>query len=323
MKKVWLNIEIFNKDFITTALECGVKTFLVSDQVVGEEILKLAKVEIILRKDIIFYEYQNQSDEDKILDISRDNNLVLESKTWEIIPWENLIAKGAKFFVFVKNIDDIKNALKVLEIGVYGVIINTVDRDILKEILKKVYFKKSINLSPAKVTKIKILDSGDRVCVDTCNLMSIGEGLLIGNSSNCLFLVHSESIENSYCSPRPFRVNAGPVHAYVMVNEGKTKYLSEINSGDEVAIVNYKGEVRVGVTGRSKIEVRPLLMVEAISGGTTYSVILQNAETINLVKEDGNPVSVTNLKEGDNVLVYLDTGGRHFGIKIEESIVEK
>ena len=66
---------------------------------------------------------------------------------------------------------------------------------------------------------------GDRVCVDTCTVMGTGEGCLVGNSSQALFLVHAESIENPYVSPRPFRVNAGPVHAYIMAPGGKTRYL--------------------------------------------------------------------------------------------------
>ena len=58
---------------------------------------------------------------------------------------------------------------------------------------------------------------GDRVCVDTCSNLGLGEGMLVGNAANALFLVHAESLENPYVAPRPFRVNAGPVHAYIRV----------------------------------------------------------------------------------------------------------
>ena len=58
---------------------------------------------------------------------------------------------------------------------------------------------------------------GDRACVDTCSQMEQGQGMLVGNSSGGLFLVHAESVENPYVAPRPFRVNAGPVHAYIRV----------------------------------------------------------------------------------------------------------
>jgi len=43
--------------------------------------------------------------------------------------------------------------------------------------------------------------------------------------------VHSESVENPYVEPRPFRVNAGAVHAYIMMPNGKTKYLDELQDG--------------------------------------------------------------------------------------------
>jgi 3-dehydroquinate synthase II len=38
---------------------------------------------------------------------------------------------------------------------------------------------------------------------------------------------------------------------------------------------------------------------------------------------DGNAKSVVNLNAGDKVLVAVEEGGRHFGIKIDESIKEK
>jgi len=51
--------------------------------------------------------------------------------------------------------------------------------------------------------------------------------------------------------------------------------------------------------------------------------VLQNAETIRLTRPDGTPISVAELKEGDEVLGYIETPGRHFGMKVEETITEK
>ena len=258
------------------------------------------------------------------MELSRQKKVILKSDKWEIIPWENLIAKNAKFFVFAKNSAEVKQAIGVLEKGVYGIIIEENNPENLRKIIPLCKQPAiNINLQPANVTHIKLLSSGERVCIDTCNLMQIGEGMLIGNSSECLFLVHSETIENPYCATRPFRVNAGAVHAYIKTELEKTKYLCEINSGDSVLIVNAKGSIREGIVGRSKIETRPLILITAEIENKKYSVILQNAETINLVKEDLSAVSVTNLKEGDKVLVELNRGARHFGMKIEEKIIEK
>ncbi len=130
-------------------------------------------------------------------------------------------------------------------------------------------------------------------------------------------------LESEYVASRPFRVNAGPVHAYVMTPGNKTRYLSEIEAGDEVLTVDKEGNSKTVVVGRVKIEKRPLMLVEAEYNGIILRTLLQNAETIRLVKEDGTPISVSELKVGDKIMIYLDPNARHFGMAIEESIIEK
>jgi 3-dehydroquinate synthase II len=66
-----------------------------------------------------------------------------------------------------------------------------------------------------------------------------------------------------------------------------------------------------------------MILIEAEAKGERISTLLQNAETIKLVGADGIPRPVTELKAGDEVLVHLEETARHFGMKIEESIVEK
>jgi 3-dehydroquinate synthase II len=121
---------------------------------------------------------------------------------------------------------------------------------------------------------------------------------------------------------RPFRVNAGAVHEYALVGE-KTRYLSELASGDPALIVTKRGEARKATIGRVKIERRPLLYIEAEADGRKISAILQNAETIKLVAADGSSIPVTKLKPGDRVLAKLEKEARHFGMKIDETIIEK
>ncbi|MBM3957547.1 MAG: 3-dehydroquinate synthase II, partial [Gemmatimonadetes bacterium] len=148
------------------------------------------------------------------------------------------------------------------------------------------------------------------------------EGMLVGSSSAAMFLVHSESVENPYVEPRPFRVNAGPVHAYVRVPGGKTRYLSELSAGDAALIVRSDGSTYTAVIGRVKVERRPLALVRAEVGGEELTTILQNAETIRLVTPEGQPISVVALAPGTQVLVALEKAGRHLGTKIEETIEE-
>jgi len=50
---------------------------------------------------------------------------------------------------------------------------------------------------------------------------------------------------------------------------------------------------------------------------------LQNAETIRLVNSDGEAISVSDIQVGDKIKVFIDEGARHFGMSIEETIIEK
>ena len=149
--------------------------------------------------------------------------------------------------------------------------------------------------------------------------------MLVGNSSAFTFLVHAETEHNDYVAARPFRVNAGGVHAYVMLPDDRTRYLEELSAGDEMLIVEADGSSSLAVVGRVKVEVRPMLYVEAetVDGKASGATFLQNAETIRLVRPDGSPVSVVELKSGDEVLCHTDQAGRHFGMRISEGIQEQ
>jgi 3-dehydroquinate synthase II len=50
---------------------------------------------------------------------------------------------------------------------------------------------------------------------------------------------------------------------------------------------------------------------------------MQNAETIRLVSPQGKPISITLLKPGDKVLARVEMGGRHFGMKVDETLIER
>jgi len=324
MKIVWVKASPWKKGIVTTALESGADGILVpkgySSKVKKLGVIKTIAVDgdLKLGKDVVEWEIKGKVDEAKILSLSKSK------KVWTVIPLENLIAQTENLIVEVRTSKEARTMMKVLEKGVDGVLLNTQDVNEIKKTIKVVKeTSERIPLHIAQVTRVEPLGMGDRVCIDTCANMSIGEGMLIGNSSGGLFLVHSESIENPYVAPRPFRVNAGPVHAYVRVAEGKTRYLSELKSGDEVTIVNFKGHCQRSVVGRTKVEKRPLMLIEAECKGKNISTILQNAETIRLTQPSGKPISVVELKKGSKVLTFLEEAGRHFGMKIEETITEK
>lgn len=255
--------------------------------------------------------------------------LVLMGKDWKVIPLENIIAElqkeDVKLVAAVSDAEEAKLALETLEYGTDGVMLIPQELNQIKKVaeLMDQIASENYGLQAATITRVEPVGSGDRVCVDTCSMMGLGEGMLIGSYSKGLFLVHSESLESEYVASRPFRVNAGPVHAYIMTPGNKTKYLSEIETGDEVLTVDKDGNTKTVIVGRVKIEKRPLMLLEAEYDNITLRTLLQNAETIRLVKEDGTPISVAELKIGDKVMVYLDPGARHFGMSIDETIIEK
>ncbi|KAG2478609.1 MAG: 3-dehydroquinate synthase [Nitrosopumilales archaeon] len=254
--------------------------------------------------------------------------VVIEVKDWKIIPLENIIAKlhkvHTKIFALARSPKEARKMFSILEVGVDGVIFSTSSINEVREAL--VYLgTRSFELKNAKIIDIKEVGDGERVCVDTASMLHKGEGMLIGNRSNFMFLVHNESVGSSFTSPRPFRVNAGAVHCYTLSPDGTTKYLSEIETGTEVLVLDSKGKARRVAVGRSKIERRPMLMIKAKAGNEIGGIIAQDAETIRFVKPNGRLVSVTHLKKGDTVLVHSETAtGRHFGMEVsDEYILEK
>ncbi len=280
--------------------------------------------DILLGRDVVEKEIREKSDEDEILSLSASKKVIVRASDWKIIPLENILSRGNNLFLEIESLQEGETAFRILEKGVDGVVINNSDPEALRHILRSLKrASERFELLAARIKHIESLGLGDRVCVDTCSSMILGEGVLVGNSSQALFLVHSESVENSFVNTRPFRVNAGPVHAYIRLANGQTKYLSEVRSGDKLPIVNYEGKSYPAIVGRVKMERRPLALVEAEENGQNLSIILQNAETIRLTEPCGNAVSLVDLKKGSEVLVYRERAGRHFGVPVDETITER
>jgi 3-dehydroquinate synthase II len=330
MRKIWVRVDPWNKKMVTTALEGGADGVMVP-QGFSDKVKALGRIQTIsedgdlkLGEDVVFYKIKSGEDEDKIVKLSHNKRVILQSSDWTIIPLENLIAKGAKVIAQVRNLNEAQTAFGILEKGVEHILFHSNDAIELKKVLSWLHSEGDrISLQEAEIVEISPVGMGDRVCVDSCTSMTMGQGMLVGNSSSALFLVHSESIENPYVTPRPFRVNAGPVHAYTRIPGGKTRYLSELSAGDQVLIVDYKGNTTIGIVGRLKIEKRPLMLIKAVIGDKEISSIVQNAETIRLTDPQGKALSVVSLAPGDKVLAAVEEGGRHFGLKIEETITEK
>ncbi|CAB4275054.1 unnamed protein product [Prunus armeniaca] len=353
-KRVWVWTE--SKRVMTASVERGWNTFIFSSRSreLADEWSSIALIHPLFIQEGAIFDGENRSVatilevsnpqelEQLQLDKGLGENVVVDLLDWQVIPAENIVAafQGSEKTVFAisKTPLEAQVFFEALEQGLGGVVLKVED---VKAILDlKDYFDRRdevsniLSLTKATVTSVQVAGMGDRVCVDLCSLMRPGEGLLVGSFARGLFLVHSECLESNYIASRPFRVNAGPVHAYVAVPGGKTCYLSELKSGKEVILVDQKGHQRTAIVGRVKIETRPLILVEAklqidSDNQTLYSILVQNAETVALVcpsKEtvvQKTAIPVTSLKVGDEILVRLQGGARHTGIEIQEFIVEK
>jgi 3-dehydroquinate synthase II len=250
--------------------------------------------------------------------------ILVSCPNWKVIPLENLISKihgKNRLIAEVSDLEEARTALETLEIGVDGILLKAEDSESIDRIAEITRISENmLTLTEVKITGIKPLGTGARVCVDTTELMKHGEGMLVGCQSSGLFLAQAEVEVNPHVETRPFRVNAGPVSCYVLAPGNKTKYLSDLKAGDEVLIVDRTGKTRIGNVGRIKIESRPMLLIEAEGQGIKIKTVTQNAETIHLVTPKG-AVSVSQLKIGDTVIARLEEGGRHFGTLVKDEMV--
>ncbi|KAG0586061.1 hypothetical protein KC19_2G060800 [Ceratodon purpureus] len=166
-------------------------------------------------------------------------------------------------------------------------------------------------LANATVKSVVSVGEGDRVSVDLCNLLNPGEALLVGSFSKGMFLVHSE-VQTNNTSRKSFRVNAGPVHAYTGMAGRRITYLSELESGGQVLAVDAHGNSRTVLVGRVSIESKPLVLIVVEVGGKSFSVMLQESDSVRLVipAEHQRPgreaIAVTKLQQGDVVVLSME-----------------
>tara|TARA_B100001750_G_scaffold248233_1_gene277632 strand:+ start:492 stop:1535 length:1044 start_codon:yes stop_codon:yes gene_type:complete len=268
--------------------------------------------------------------------------LIVDCTGWKMIPLENLVAAAdgtaTKIAASISNPDQLQGAAFALQRGVDALLLPDdeeiwgVAQELAAQRLADVtgaeeasatVIDQEIELHPMKVVEIETGGLGDRVCVDLVQMLEVGEGLLVGSSASLLVLVHGETLASQFVPPRPFRVNAGPVHSYVMMADGSTKYLSELVAGDEVLVISPAGS-RVISVGRLKIEPRPLILVRYEDEiGRSGQVFLQQAETVRLVSNIENPLSVTQIEVGTVVLGSAAEAARHIGNAISSDVEEK
>lgn len=338
-------------EIVKTAFENNIKSFLCDPELIdsdyrskvrvfslsveGDVVLidsldKVNAIERMGKEFALMVRISRKEDEDMVTSASQQGatGVFIETEDWKIIPLENLVAqlhkKNTKLYTKIERLEEAQTMFGVLELGVDGVLYAPKSSDDIKSLIGYLSVPKRLELIFVKIKEVKDVGMGDRVCIDTVSMLEMGDGALVGSQSNLFFLIHSETIGSEFTAPRPFRVNAGAVHSYILLPDTKTKYLSEIEAGDEVLIVNSKGIAKSVIVGRAKIEKRPLRLIKATYDGYVASILVQNAETIRLVGKNNELISATEIKPGDEVLVYAHApSGRHFGIQVDEHIIEK
>ena len=321
---IFLKALPFDKELVTLGLESGVDGIL-TDKKASQEVLALGRTTVITEDDWVIMDMNSRGKQEQAAQALKSGRTVLLGQGWEVIPVENLLAQNkGRLGLEIQSRERAALAAGILERGVDFLVVTPEGKSELKQIVQD--FKMSqgtLKLEKATLTAIRPAGLGHRVCVDTCSMLTTGQGLLVGNSSSFTFLVHGETEANPYVAARPFRINAGAVHAYVIGPDDSTSYLEELGAGDSALTVHANGQTTLATVGRIKIEVRPLLLITARIGEAQGQIFVQNAETIRLVRSDGTPASVVSLKEGDQVLCHTDQAGRHFGMRIAEQIEEK
>lgn len=324
-KLIYFLASPYNQSEVSLALEGGVDGLIVAEEHAAE-VARMARVTIWNLAEIPLREVNVRADEEAAGDALAVGKSVLLASDWEVIPVENLITRRsgeAQIALAADSLERARLAAEIMELGADVIALTPKALPALAEIMDALRAGAGkLELTPAVITGIEPVGLGHRVCVDTLSIFARGEGILTGDSSAFTFLTHAETEINEFVASRPFRANAGAVHAYIFLPGDRTAYLSEVTAGQEVLAVDFKGEARSVVVGRAKVEIRPMLKISAEAEGKKGSLFLQNAETICLTRPDGSPVSVVDLKLGDTVLCRLDKAGRHFGRRIAENISE-
>ena len=240
------------------------------------------------------------------------------------IPLEIVLAAAAAatgtVVVCATDVEDAVVTLGVLEVGPGGVLLHGRDVGDATRLLEATRSSRgSLGLVELSVTRTWHMGMGERACVDTCSYLGEDEGMLVGSHARGLMLCVSETHPLPYMPTRPFRVNAGAIHSYVMTDGGRTRYLSELRTGSPVLVADVHGRSRIVTVGRVKIESRPLIGVDATApDGQVVNLVLQDDWHVRVLGPGGAVLNSTELAPGDRVLGHLPTSDRHVGYPIDE-----
>ncbi|SFC38277.1 3-dehydroquinate synthase II [Microbulbifer thermotolerans] len=258
------------------------------------------------------------------------DHLMVSFKDPTNIPLELVIAELHKTNTVLlkevhQDVDDAVIALGVLELGSDGVLTSFTTMEQFDRFASKMDAQASprIEIQVGVIDRITHLGLGYRACIDTSHMFNPDEGILVGSTSTGGILCCPEVFHLPYMELRPFRINAASVHSYVFQSNDRTSYISELRAGSQLTTVNARGETRQIYVGRTKTEIRPLLLIEAtFPENRKVNIIMQDDWHVRIFSDEAKPLNVTELKPGDRVLGFGTEPGRHVGVKVDEHIIE-
>jgi len=329
VKEVWLKL-----DKELTEIPPEVDNIIVGNQtkdgrrIIRENILETLKKD---KKVIPWVELKSSEDTDLVVKAAeqgaRDIIVAGEDGSFPVgIALERIIAETQRFetnlYTCTNSFEEMLAASRTLDVGMNLVIKNPSLVRTFKDYFAPIKF----DLIPVTVKAVKRVGACWRSCIDTGDIMTIGEGMLVGATSSAYFLVHGEVIETEYTGKREWRGNLGAISSYIIVDkpggsEIKTRYLSELKCGDNILVVGSNGNARRAVVNRNKMEYRPMIKIVTEVNSKEYKILLQGEKSIYLTTKEGKPVSVLD-SLGQEVLMYITKGGAHFGTQVEEGIFE-
>jgi 3-dehydroquinate synthase II len=174
-----------------------------------------------------------------------------------------------------------------------------------------------------QVESIEELGEGTRVCLDFIDILAPDEGIYIGNTGHGYMMVLSENRKTTTYPPRPFRINAGGIHQYLLLEDNVTCYLCDLQPGVKIPIYNPEHNQRLISIGRIKVEKRKLSRMSCTFEDKNISVTVQVSDSIYFLGKDNKPTEFLSLKPGDLIRCQADEPGRHLGEHLIEYIEEK
>mmetsp|Transcript_1099 Transcript_1099/g.2236 ORF Transcript_1099/g.2236 Transcript_1099/m.2236 type:complete len:368 (+) Transcript_1099:29-1132(+) len=194
----------------------------------------------------------------------------------------------------------------------------------LETVCGGIYLSALEGLKRATVQAVDLVQGcADSITLDFIQMLRVGEGALVGSTTNALCFVHAETAAANQ-SARSFRIRAGPVHAYVALPDGRTKYLSDVTAGDQILVADIEKTTpkqvpssRSVTVGRCHIEQCRVVCIRLTCNGSTSQLFLESSAAVcvharRLPDADSNvfaPVAVTELQKGDEVLVHWSGAG--------------